>query len=67
MSSLFLLPPEIQLRILEHLPREEIDKCTLVCRQLKILISNNKRSLPKHSINQLIMEESKGCFKIKIR
>lgn len=60
------LPPEIHLRILENLPRSDIDNCSLVCRRWNAQISRNAHLLPKHFIKSLAISENKSCFTLEI-
>uniref|UniRef100_A0A9J2PL49 F-box domain-containing protein n=1 Tax=Ascaris lumbricoides TaxID=6252 RepID=A0A9J2PL49_ASCLU len=61
------LPMEIHLRILQYLPRSDLDKCSLVCRRWASVIDRNAHVLSKHRINSLTIEANKSSFTLTIK
>uniref|UniRef100_A0A915C4Q3 F-box domain-containing protein n=1 Tax=Parascaris univalens TaxID=6257 RepID=A0A915C4Q3_PARUN len=61
------LPMEIHLRILQYLPRSDLDKCSLVCRRWASVIDRNAHVLSKHRISSLTIEANKSAFTLTIK
>ncbi|KAM3718114.1 F-box only protein [Dirofilaria immitis] len=60
--TISLLPPEIYLYILKHLPRYDIDNCRFVCKRWKEMIDRNIHLLRKHLVQILELREYKSQF-----
>ncbi|VDK85474.1 unnamed protein product [Litomosoides sigmodontis] len=60
--AISLLPPEIHLHILKHLPRYDLDNCRFVCKRWKEIIDRNSNSLRKHLVQMLELRECKCRF-----
>nr|CTP81490.1 Bm10600 [Brugia malayi] len=65
--AISLLPPEIHLHILKHLPRYDIDNCRFVCKRWKEMIDRNSHSLRKHLIQMLELREYKSRFILTLK
>jgi len=52
-DSPLYLPTSVGIRIFSHLPRDDLDRCLLVCKRWKWLIEYGEDSLPKRRIDCL--------------